>query len=143
MSIKFSLMQLRNPLQPGDPKKYYAKAQIREVIDINRISDEISYETSLTPGDVLSVLRALIHKTEEHLGDGDMVSLGDFGRFQYQLSSEGTDTKTEFTSARIKKVKLHFRPGRMWKPTVDRLQFEHVISVEERKEAIKKSKEGI
>ena len=130
MSIKFSIMQLRNPLQPGDPKKYYAKAQVREVIDINRIANEISYSTSLTQSDVLSVLNALIYKTEEHLADGDIVSLGDFGRFQYQLSSEGADSKAEFTAARIKKVKLHFRPGRMWKPTVDRLQFEQVISVE-------------
>lgn len=140
MSVKFSLMHLKNPIKPGDPKKYYAKAQVREVIDLNRIVKEISYATSLTDGDVVGVLRALIYKTEEHLSDGDMVDLGDFGRFQYQLSSEGTATKSEFTFAQIKKVKLHFRPGRMWKPSMDRLQFEHVISVEERKEAKKKSK---
>lgn len=140
MSIKYSLMKLKNPQQPTDPEKYYAKAQVREVIDLNRIADEISYSTSLTDGDVLNVLRALIRKTGEHLADGDMVDLGDFGRFRYELSSTGAEKKTEFTSANIRKVRLHFRPGLMWKPSVDRLRFEQVIPVEEKRIAKKKFK---
>ena len=137
MSIKYSLMELRNPLRPQDEKRVYAKAQVREKVGLNTITEEISYSTSRTDGDVMSALRALMRITHKHLADGDMVELGDFGTFQYQLSSDAADTKEEFTHANIRKVRLQFRPGRMWKPNVKDFQFERVISVEARRLAKK------
>lgn len=135
MSIKYSIAQLRNPQRPEEPKKFYAKAQARDTVDINRIAQEISYATALTDGDVLNVLRGLIHKVKEHLSDGDIVDLAEFGNFQYQVSSRAADTKEEFTAANIRKVKLQFRPGRMLRPQLGDFQFERVISVKARKAA--------
>ena len=133
MSLKYSLAELRNPLRPEEPKKFYAKSQVRDVVSLNRIADEISYSTTLTDGDVLNVLRGLIRKVKEHLADGDIVDLAEFGKFQYQISSHGAETKEKFTPANIRKVRLQFRPGEMLKPSLVNLQFERVLPVKTRK----------
>lgn len=137
MSIKYSIAEMRNPLRPEDESLFYAKAQAREVIGMNRIADEIAYATSLTDGDVLNVLRGLIRKTREHLADGDIVDLGEFGKFQYQISSSGAMTPEEFTTSNIRKVRIQFRPGELIKESMDKLKFERVISVKARKQAAK------
>ena len=139
MSVKYSIAELKNMMRPQAPAKFYAKAQAREEIDLNRIADEISWGSTLTDGDVLNVLRGLIKKINEHLSDGDIVSLGEFGKFQYQLSSNGADTADEFTSANIRKVKVQFRPGKMIRQVIPNLKFERVISVKARKLAAKQN----
>ena len=91
MSVKFSLARLRNPQDPEGPRKLYACAQVREEISLDRIAEEIAFSSSLTEGDVLNVLRGLTQNVVNHLADGDLVDLGDLGRFCYKLSSEGVD----------------------------------------------------
>jgi len=135
MSLKYSLALIRNPQRRDEPPRYYAKSQARDTVDLNRIADEISYATTLTDGDVLNVLRGLIRKVKEHLSDGDIVDLAEFGSFQYQVSSHGADTKEEFTPANIRKVRLQFRPGKLLKPQLGDFQYERVISVKARKAA--------
>jgi len=137
MSLKYSLAEMKNPLNENEPAKFYAKSQIRDKVNLNRIAEEISYATTLTDGDVLNVLRALIHKVKEHLADGDLVDLGELGKFQYQISSTGALKRESFTPANIRKVKIQFRPGSMLKPQLGNLSFERVISVKAREEAKK------
>lgn len=136
MSLKFSLAGLRNPRKPEDPVKYYARTQVRAEIGIDKIAEEISYSTTLTDGEVLNVLYALIHRMRVHLADGDMVSLSDFGKFQYQLSSEGATERDKFNQSMIRRVKLQFRPGKKLDTRTQKLQFEQVIS----KKALNKAK---
>ncbi len=138
MSVKYSIAAMKNPQNPEAPKKYYAKAQVRDTVDLNRIADEIAYATSLTDGDVLNVLRGLIKKIQEHLSDGDIVSLGEFGTFQYQLCSWGAVTEKEFVPANIRKVRLQFRSGKLLRKGLNGLTFEKVISVKA-KQAAKKA----
>lgn len=141
MSLKFSIAGLRNPRKPEDPVKYYARTQIRSIVDIDRIAQEISYSTTLTDGEVLNVLHALIHQMRLHLSDGDMVSLGDFGKFQYQISSDGADEKKNFNQSMIRRVKLQFRPGKKLNTAYQHLSFEQVVPVKMRQEQKEKEDE--
>lgn len=141
MSVKFSLAQLRNPQAPEAPRKYYACAQYREEISIDRVAREIAFSSSLTEGDVLNVLRGLAQNVIGHLADGDLVDLGDLGRFMYKLSSEGVDDVKSFNHANIRRVRLQYRPGRIFKKEISNLDFEHVISRQAMQEAIKKERE--
>lgn len=116
MSVKYSLALMST--KPGDesaPKKYYAKAQADGVVTMDEMADEIAYATSLTDGDVLNVIRALIRQMKTKLAAGRIVQLENLGTFQIQLSSVGTETEKEFTSSNITKAKIQFRPGKMVK----------------------------
>ena len=142
MSVKFSLARLRNPQDPEGPRKLYACAQVREEIGLDRIAEEIAFSSSLTEGDVLNVLRGLAQNVVNHLADGDLVDLGDLGRFSYKLSSEGVDLVKDFSEDKIRRVRLHYRPGRIFQNKITDLKFEYVISRKAQDEAKRAEREA-
>ncbi|MCD7972691.1 MAG: hypothetical protein LUG18_08495 [Candidatus Azobacteroides sp.] len=144
MSIKYSVAQLRNPLKPEEVSRFYTRAQIREKIDLKRIARELGGRSALEENDILSVLHGLIANIKDHLSDGDMVDLGDFGSFQYQLSSDGAvsyEALVQSPRLYIRKARIQFRPGKMLKPSLQDLDFEQVVSVKTREESRKAERE--
>lgn len=118
MSVKYSLALMSS--RPGDeqaPKKYYAKAQADGEVTMDEMAEEIAYATSLTDGDVLNVLRALIRQLKTHMANGKVVKMENFGTFQLQLCSTGAETKKAFTASNITGTHIQFRPGKMLKPS--------------------------
>lgn len=116
MSVNYSLALMST--KPGDAqakKLYYAKAQADGVVTMDDMAEDISYATSLTDGDVLNVLRALIRQMKVNLAAGKIVKMENFGSFQIQVCSKGTETKKEFTAANITAAHIQFRPGKMVK----------------------------
>lgn len=116
MSVNYSLALMST--KPGDdsaPKKYYAKSQASGEITMDEMAEEISYATSLTDGDVLNVTRAIIHQLNKNLAAGKIVRLENFGSFQLQLQSEGSETEKTFTTNNITGASIQFRPGKVIK----------------------------
>lgn len=111
MAINYSIAKMKNPNDKGAPEKFYAKAQASGTVDINELAEEISYSTTLTDGDVLNVIRALVKQINKHIAKGEIVKLENLGSFQAQISSDGAETEEEFSAANIRKVSLQFRPG--------------------------------
>lgn len=113
MSVNYSLAHMSS--KPGDdaaPKLYYAKVQASGEMTMDEMADEIAYSTSLTDGDVLNAIRALIKQVNKNLAAGKIVRLENFGTFQLQLCSEGSETEKKFTSANITGASVQFRPGK-------------------------------
>ena len=111
--VNYSLALMSS--MPGDdnaPKLFYAKAQAAGEVTMDEMAEEISYATSLTDGDVLNAIRALIKQVNKNLAAGKIVRLENFGRFQIQLCSTGADTEKKFTSANITGTNIQFRPGK-------------------------------
>lgn len=113
MSVKYSVVAMRNPHSPSEPKKFYAKAQAAGGLHIDEICDNVSHSGSIIRGDVLAVTDGLIFEMIRGLRAGKIVDLGDFGHFQMQVKSRGTDTEKEFTAANIKTARIQFRPGKL------------------------------
>lgn len=113
MSVNYSLAHMSSePGNPGGEKKYYAKAQASGEVTMDEMAEDIAYATSLTDGDVLNALRALIKQVNKHLAAGKIVRLENFGSFQLQLQSDGTLAEKEFTSSNITGASIQFRPGK-------------------------------
>lgn len=112
MAITYSVAEIVDPREPDTAGKFYAKAQASGTITIDDLADDISYSTTLTDGDVLNVIRALIKQIQKHIQNGRIVKLENLGSFQAQLRSTGTDSAEDFTPANIKGVRLQFRPGK-------------------------------
>lgn len=128
MAITYSVAELVDPREPELAGKYYAKAQASGVITIDDLADDISYSTTLTDGDVLNVIRALIKQIQKHIQNGCIVKLENLGSFQAQLRSKGAVSREEFTADLIKAVHLQFRPGKGLNSLlqVDALKFKKV-----------------
>lgn len=110
MAINYSIAKMRSPLEQ-DVYKYYPKAQANGSVDINALADEIAYATTLTDGDVLNVIRALVKRINLHISNGQIVKLENLGSFQAQIRSEGADTEDTYSTSMIRKVTIQFRPG--------------------------------
>lgn len=118
MSVKYSLaLMSTKPGKADAPKKYYAKAQADGEVSMDEMADDIAYATSLTDGDVLNVLRALIKQINKHLANGKIIRLENMGSFQMQVCSTGADDEKKFTSSNITRGHIQFRPGKFVKAT--------------------------
>lgn len=110
--IMYHLIQKVQPgVAGGGERKYYATITQRRNISLKELSEEIADGRTLTPTDVMAVLISLSRKIPKHLLNGNIVDLGDLGRFSINVSSEGTNTQEEFTSSNIKKAKIMYRPS--------------------------------
>lgn len=118
MAVNYSLTQISTkPGQKDAPKKWYAKMQASGEVTMDEMAEDIAYATTLTDGDVLNALRALLKQLNKHLAAGKIVRLENFGTFQLQLHSEGADTEEEFTTANITGATVQFRPGKTTQAT--------------------------
>lgn len=111
MAIHYSVVGMRDPRDPETPVKFYAKAQAAGVIEINEMAEDIAYSTSLTDGDVLNVIRALVKQVNKHIAKGEIVRFENLGTFQAQISSDGAPVEDEFNPSYIRRIHLQFRPG--------------------------------
>jgi predicted histone-like DNA-binding protein len=126
MSIKYKVSEKGNPLQPQQPKKWYANTKSTGDVSLKALGKEISHRSTVSSADTQAVLIALTEVLIEHLSDGKIVRLGDVGAFQVSISSEGAEKEEKFVSSMIKSSKVIFRPGVDVKEMLKNLKFEKI-----------------
>jgi predicted histone-like DNA-binding protein len=88
------------------------------------LGKEIAQRSTVSPTDTQAVLVALTEVLVEHLSEGQIVKLDDFGTFQVSIGSEGADMEAKFNASMIKNQKIVFRPGIELKAMFNNLKFE-------------------
>ncbi|MDR2064124.1 MAG: HU family DNA-binding protein [Prevotellaceae bacterium] len=124
MAIKYTVSERGNPLQPQQPKKWYANAKSTGDITLKALGKEIAQRSTVSPADTQAVLVALTEALAERLAEGKIVRLGDFGAFQVSISSEGAESEAKFNASLIKSSKVVFRPGTDLKEMLNNLKYE-------------------
>ena len=110
MSILIKSIQRTNP-QNRDEKKFYATVATRGTIDLDGLADLASKFSSLSRGDIYSVLLNLLDAIPKELLDGKIVKLGKLGSMSINVDSEGVATAEEVTADIVKSVHVVFRPS--------------------------------
>ncbi len=123
--MRYKLVQKSNPVKPKDPKKWYASALHTGTITLHTLSKDIAGRSSLTAGDISNVIENLMERLPQYLIKGNSVKLGNLGTFRLSLSSEGVIKKEDFTTKKIKKTKMLFRPSTELKSELAQIKFEH------------------
>jgi predicted histone-like DNA-binding protein len=124
MAVKYTVSERGNPLNPSQPKKWYANAKSTGDITLRALGKEIAARSTVSAADTQAVLVALTEVLTEHLAEGKIVRLGDFGAFQVSVSSEGAETEAKFNASLIKGNKVVFRPGTDLKEMQNNLKYE-------------------
>ena len=122
--MKYKLIQRGNPSNPAAPKKWYASPQTQGTVSLDALATEISGRSSLTRGDVKSVLENLVDLMPQKLADGWSIKLGGLGTFRASFSSSGSDTPEEFNAAQIRGTKVLFTSGKAIKTGLEDISFE-------------------
>jgi len=122
--MKYKLIERGNPGDITAPKKWYASPVKTGTVTQKSLAKEISSRSSLTSGDVANVVQNLLDLLPTKLIEGNSVQLGDFGTFRISFSSEGAETTGEFTTDKIKGLKILFTPGTDFKKEFSSIKFE-------------------
>ncbi|WP_287678291.1 HU family DNA-binding protein [Bacteroides sp.] len=124
--LTYSVVERKDPQNPGMEGKFYAQAQARGEAGIRELSQRIQQMCTVTRADVMAVLIALEDVVSDSLSNGEIVRLGELGSLQVSLSGEGATTKDEYHDGLIQKAKILFRSGRTLSNMLTTLRYEKV-----------------
>ena len=98
----------------------------KDTTDLQGLVEMISRYSTVNPPDVLAVLESLIRLVPQELAQGRGVQLGRLGSFKLTVSSEGQLRKKDVSPKNVKKINMHFRPGKSVKNELENLKFERI-----------------
>lgn len=108
--MKFKLLPMRNPQDRKSAPKFYAKPEYNGMIDIDFIAKQIAGRSSLTAGDIKSVLSNFLEEVPTFMLLGYSVKLNELGTFRISFSSKGVDVAADFRTTMINGLKVIYTP---------------------------------
>ncbi len=112
MAIRYRITKRVNSISNIKKEQFIMQAVNTGTVGIERISKEISIESSLSIVDVKAVLIALGIKMQFHLEEGKIVDLEDIGKFKIGFKCKAEDNAKDLTPKRsIKKYHLNYQPS--------------------------------
>lgn len=124
--LKLNVVQRRDPRNQNATPKFYATLKKVQTLDLDYIANELADKSSISKGDVMSIITNLIDLVPKELANGRTVNLGRLGTFWLNISSEGMETAEEVSPEAIKKVNVRFKPSPEIKSLLGRLKFERL-----------------
>ncbi len=119
MAIQFELYKTPHPKDEEYKETYHARVVNFQHIDTGYLAKEIQMATSLTEGDVKSVLESLSHFMGYRLREGESVHLDGIGYFQVKLNSQEPITSPKLKANQIKlKANICFKADAKLKRSV-------------------------
>jgi len=122
--ILYKLINRKKPGEKTDPGKIYATPVKRGSKPLKSIGSDIVKISSLSKGDVDNVLSNLVDLIPDYLLEGNSVHLGELGTMRLSFSSEGVENEEDFSTSKIKGLKIIFTPGKDLKDKISRARFE-------------------
>jgi len=123
MAIKLRKVQRKNPLQP-DQIKWHLTQETAGSVGIAAIAKEIEGRSSLSHGDVLSVLNNLVEVVPIFLKLGQSVKLEGFGTFRVSVKSKGETNPASLTTHDVTGARLLFLPSKDLKRGLENISYE-------------------
>ena len=119
MSVTFKKQFRKNPLKPNEAGKYYPYLIVwGNPATLDSITAEMKEKSSLTEGDIKSVLTNFASCMRKELYNGHSVNIENFGVFSLSATTEGSEDKAECTASKIKSVRITFRASSNVRPNL-------------------------
>ena len=123
MAITITPIGKTSPTNPDAPLLYYPKATKTGEIDLEELSDQIAYSSSLTQSDCYAVIISLVAAVSKELEAGKIVRLGQLGAFQISVKGTASNTPEEVSPKNVRSASVIFRSGKKFKVMLDNLKF--------------------
>jgi len=126
MSVKYSIVERKDPRNEDSPVKFYAQAQGHGETDFDTLCDDVSSRCTATKADIGASIDGALVSIQKSLRSGEVVRFGNFGSFQIGLRSRGAETEKVFNTTHIRGAKISFRPGKLLTNMLKTLEYEQV-----------------
>ncbi len=105
----------QSQLENKDKKKlwYPQLVKVGKIVETKTLAEQISYSSTLTPGDVHNVLNNLTEVMRQHLMNSRSVRLTGLGTFTViaKANGNGVETPDEVNPRQINTLRVQFRPS--------------------------------
>lgn len=91
---------------------------------MEQLASDIAYASSLTKGDVMSVLTAFSRVASSYLENGHPVSLGRLGTLRPSIKCRSSDTKEALSAELVQRVKAIYYPSNEMKEALKTMPLE-------------------
>ena len=119
MAVPYKKILRKNPQDKTDAGKYYPQLVTQgNSVGLDYIADIMQRFSSLSQGDIKSVLDNFVEAMRIALASGVSVNITDFGVFRLAVKTEGRETKKDCSAKCIKSVNISFRPSTSVKPAL-------------------------
>lgn len=120
MAVPYKKILRKNPRNMNEPGKYYLQLVNQgNSVNLEYIADVMQKASSLSPGDIKSVLDNFVEAMRMALFSGSSVNIKDFGVFSLTARTHGVAEKKECNVRCIKSLNINFRPSTSVKPALE------------------------
>lgn len=142
MSVPFVKVVRKNPRTADAAAKYYPQlVTLGQSINLEGIAFVMKEKSSLSKGDILSVITNFVEAMRASLYNGQSVNIQDFGVFSLSARTIGAELEKECTAKNIHSVRINFRPSSSVRPNLTSTRAGEKIEFLDVKAAIEKKKE--
>lgn len=119
MAIPYKAVKRKtNPLVLDSPEKVYPQiVTLGRSIDLEYLTEKIRDNSSLSGGEVKSVLQNFVEKMKEQLLEGKTVNITGLGVFYLSAKSKGVEKESDLTDNDIDSVRICFQANKSLKLT--------------------------
>jgi len=112
MAVFFKKEQFADPTRKDAAKLYYPRlVTLGQSVGLDTVAYKMKNVSSLSLGDIHSVLINFVEAMRECLYAGQTVNIQDFGVFSLSCEGEGATEIKDCTAEKIKQVRINFRPS--------------------------------
>ena len=120
MSVTYKKQFRKNPFLKDGSGKYYPQLLVwGKSATLNSIATQMKESSSLTLGDIQSVLTNFVKALRCELYNGRSVNVEGFGVFSLSASTTGSVLKKDCLPEKIKAVRINFRASSAIRPNLD------------------------
>lgn len=143
MAIPFKKMGRKDPRKADGVVKYHPQlVTMGQSVDLDNIAFVMKEKSSLSLGDIQSVLINFVEAMRSALFDGKSVNVRNFGVFSLSARTLGVLSKEECTVKNIKSVRINFRSSSSVRPNLTSTRAGDKVEFLDLEAATKKKGEG-
>lgn len=117
MAIVFKKTLRKNLVDKDAAAMYHPQLlTLGQSVDISKIVFQMKENSSLSKGDILSVIANFVDCMRTNLYNGHSVNIRDFGVFSLSARTDGAATEKECTAKKIRGVRINFRASSSVRP---------------------------
>ena len=107
-----------DPRVPNSPKRYYPHLiTLGQSVNLKYIAQKMQGYSSLSIGDIKSVIQNFVDKMKEQLLEGKTVNIAGLGVFMLAAKSKGSDKAEDITAKSVDSVRICFQANKELKIT--------------------------
>lgn len=113
MALKYKVITRKRKLHGQEKSYFYAQQERQNETSLRKVITLVEKISAVSSGDIKSVLDTLSEVIALELMDGNIVDLGDLGRFRFVAKSKAVEEGSgKFSQEHLLKPAVRFFPGR-------------------------------